>query len=153
MAIEVLKGDVYTRQRLTAAGTAIPGAGLPLKKSGRYAVLCADGDPEIGTDEFLGISTNASTDTASVAGTVDYIEIVPKMVLRGPATPGITLSQAQVGDAVTFDVSNGVFTIDADEGSDPDVHALEIVAVNVAAGTVDVEVKSAALITGDRITA
>lgn len=150
--IRVLKGPVYTRKRLTAAGTLITGGGIPLKKSGRYAVACATGDPEIGTDQFLGISTDASTDTASLAGSVEYVEIKQGMVLRGAAHTPANVTEALIGNSVTLDLTDGKFTINENETDDQDVHALEIVAVDIARGLVDVEVKTEAYITGGSIT-
>lgn len=144
MAISVIKGNVFTRRRLTAAATAIAGAGLPLKVNGRYAVVVADGDIEIGVDEFLGVSQGTSTDTASVEGFVDYIEYVPGMVLRGPATTPANVSESIIGNKVTFDVAAGVFTIDENATDATSLNALVIVAVDTVTGTVDVEVREAA---------
>lgn len=155
MAIEVVKGPVYTRLFQVEAGTAnsIKG-GVPLKKDGAYVVAVANGDPEIGTDEFVGVSSSISTETADEDGTVEVRVIsVGETILRGPAsTPANLENNDYRGMSVTFDVSSGVYTIDEDEADDIDVHGLVIVDQDADRGTVDVMVKPEATIIGSKIT-
>jgi len=153
--IEVIKGRGPVRvakvdDRTTSGTSATLKAGEPLKKSGNFAILCATGDPEVGTDEFLGVAAAESTETSTADGQVSYLSIVPGLTeLRGKATtPGNMDTDAELlgllGDYVAFDLTAGVFTIDEDEGDDPNVHGLKIVAGDIVRGTLDVLVHALA---------
>jgi hypothetical protein len=114
-----------------------------------FAVKIANGNPEVATDRVLGIVKEASTDTASAAGTVEVYLIDSRTVLRAKASNAANLANGILNDSVTFDVSGGgVITIDEDEGDDPDVHGCIILGFNEAEGTVDFIIKNGALIDG-----
>lgn len=109
-----------------------------------YAIPCLNGDPEQGTDLFLGVTHSAATNTASADGVVDVEMVLPGSVLRGrmntPANVNTdTLLLGVLNDQVAFDRSAdtaaGVLTIDENEGTDAAVHALLIVDGDVVAGT------------------
>lgn len=116
-----------------------------------YAVHIQTGDPEQGTDIFLGVIKAAAgpvgANTASADGDI-LVEIVgPGSVLSGKATTVANIDTATKlkaiqGDYVTFDRSAdtvaGVVTIDEDEGSDNDVHALFIIDGDIVKGTLEV---------------
>jgi len=96
----------------------------------------------------LGIATKESNETSTVDGHVLYYSIIPGYtVLRGKATtPGNMNTAVELldilGDHVCFDLANGIFTIDEDEGDDPNVHGLKIVAGDSVKGTLDVLVQA-----------
>lgn len=127
-------------------------AGEPVKRTAvgsPYVVLCATGDPEIGTDVFVGIATSTSTDTATADGTVNVDVIVPgQTVLQAKATTAANVDTAAKiaaleGDTVNFDLTGTTFTIDEDEGDDDNVHSLLIIGGDHIAGTLDFLVKGA----------
>ncbi len=135
--------------RTTSSVTTTIKAGEPVKVSGNYVIPVATGDPEIATDEFVGIARKESTETASADGEVEVITLLPyQTVLRGKPTTSANVDTASelagvINDWVTFDVTsssgtNGIFTIDEDEGSDPNVHGLCIIDGDIEKGTLDV---------------
>lgn len=150
--------NVSTRQfvredRTTSSATATAKAGEPLKKSADAAndvILLATGDPEIGTDEFVGIAADESTETSTVDGVVNvYIPTPGITVMRAKATtPGnVNTAAERLGvlfDCVTIDLTGSIFTIDEDEGNDNNVHGFVILDVNITNGDVDFAVKSQA---------
>lgn len=112
-----------------------------------FATHIQDGDPEQGTDIFLGITKSASTSTASANGVIDVEIVGPGSVLEGKMnTPANADTAAELlgilGDYVTFDRSAdtvaGVLTIDENEGSDNDVHGLFIIDGDIVKGTLRV---------------
>lgn len=139
--------------RTDANSTAIK-VGEPVKVSGNYVTPLATADPEIGTDRMVGIAASDSTHTASVDGTVDvYIPIPGVTVMRAKAHTAANIdTDAKVlgllNDSVTFDLTSTVYTVNEDEGDDPDVHGLLIVDGNVTEGTLDFVLKSGASISG-----
>lgn len=139
--------EYKTDDRDTSGATATIKPGEPVKVGGvgsNFVKLLEDGDPEVGTDEFIGIATTESTETATVNGVVSVRPIIPgKTILRAPATTaGNVDTEAKIllllQDWVTFDLTAGVFTIDENEGSDPNVHGLKIVSINASTGDIDV---------------
>jgi len=148
--------------RTTSSVTTTMKPGEPVKKGGattNYVIPLATGDPEIGTDEFIGIVSKESTETASADGEVEIFRVQPlRTLLRAkPTTTGNMDTQTELDslllDWVCCDVTsssgtNGVFTIDEDEGDDPDVHAFQIVGGDVRALTLDVIVHSMATSAG-----
>lgn len=113
-----------------------------------FVVKVATGDPEVGTDRIVGVVKQASTDTASAAGTVDVYMIDNRTVLRAKATTGSNLADGILFDSVALDVNSGTITIDEDEGDDPDVHGCVILAYDADADTVDFVIKTGALLDG-----
>ena len=143
--------------RTEANATAIL-VGEPVKIGGtglNYVIPLATGDPEIGTDRMVGIAASNSSQTASADGTVEvYIPVAGSTVMRGKVTtPGNMDTDAELlailNDSVAFDLAGGIFTVDENEGDDPDVHGLIIVDGNIDNGTVDFMLKNGASINGE----
>jgi len=142
--VKVIKdGGAEEMEFDVAASATIIYPGEPVKKNGNYALHLATGDPEIGTDEMIGIATSQSTNTASVAGKVRVLVAVPgKTIMRCKATTATNMDTAAellglMLDCVAFDLTSTTFTVDEDEGDDPNVHGLQIVGGDIAKGTLD----------------
>ena len=128
-------------------------AGEPLKISGttaNHVVLLEGGDPEIGTDKFVGVAKNDSTETATVEGTVEvYIPVPGVTVFRCKANnpTAVNTTTKRIGllnDYVTFDRSaSDVFTVNEDEDSDA-AHGLVIVDADIDHATIDFVVRGSA---------
>ncbi len=137
--LRVLKNGL-TVQRLRTEANVTLGieAGDAIKIGGtgsNYASLCLDGDPEQGTDIFLGISRSGSTATAAANGTIDVELVGPGTVIEGKANTAANVDTdaellAILLDFVCFDRSAataaGVITIDENEASDTAIHGLMI---------------------------
>ena len=137
--IRVLKHGM-TVQRMRAEANAYVGlaAGDAVKIGGtgtNYAIPCLNGDPEQGTDIFLGVTKSGATNTAAADGVVDVELCVPGTVLEAKATTvaNVDTDAKLLGillDYVAFDRSAdtvaGVLTLDEDEGIDNDVHGMMI---------------------------
>ncbi len=126
---------------LTAAATTLY-PGDPVKKNGDYVIRLEDGDPEIGTDEMVGVCVAASTDTASVAGTVRVFMPAPDTVLRMKAHTSTNVNTKAKIDAlkmhaVCCGVSSTTVTINEDEADDPNVHGFWIIGGDHKKGTLD----------------
>lgn len=124
-----------------------------------YADLILDGDPEAGTDIFLGITKSASSNTATADGKVEVEIVGPGTCLSGRMTTPANANTAALllaimGDFVAFDRSAatavGVLTIDENEGSDPNVHGLFIVDGDIVKGTLEV-LSAAATVFGSTV--
>lgn len=149
------------QDRTSSSASATHKAGEPLKQNAaNYALLCATGDPEQGTDAFIGLAHNESTETATADGKVDAEVAVPFITrIRGKATTvaNIDTDAELLGlemDAVSLDLTAGVFTIDENEGDDPNVHGFVIVnpdTGDLAKGMVDVYVKPLATLFGNAL--
>lgn len=142
------------QDRTTTSMTAQMNAGEPVKvrtKDGSAldVIPVATGDAEIGTDELIGVTNRDSTETSSADGEVEVTRIIPmSTVLRGKATTSGNIDTQSEIDAlllawVCFDVTaltgtNGDFTIDENEGSDSNVHSLQILRGDPVLGTLDV---------------
>ena len=133
------------------------GAAVKLGGTGtNFAVHVQDGDPEQGTDIFLGIVKAAAgpvgANTASANGDI-LVEIVgPGSIIHGKATTASNIATAAnlaaiMGDFIAFDRSAdtvaGVLTIDENEGTDPNVHGLFVIDGDIVKGTLEVMVASA----------
>lgn len=132
--------------------------GEPVKIGGtgsNYVVLLATGDPEIGTDRMVGIAANDSTDTVAADGVVDVIMPIPNAtVMRCAATTVGNIDTdaellAILNDSVTFDLTGSDFTIDENEGDDPNVHGLMILDGDIIDGTLEFVIKSGAAYGGE----
>jgi len=128
-------------------------AGEPVVVGGtgnNFAEIAGTGGPLVGTHEFIGISAAESDDTSSADGHVLVQTIKPaQTVLQGNANTSTNVNtqtkiNALVNDWVTFDYDGTNFTIDEDEGSDPNVHSLKIVDGDPVKGTLDVLVHAMA---------
>lgn len=153
--IKVLKRDYGTEpfgaeDRTTSSVTAAMDPGEPVKRAGtggNFVQPLATGDPENGTDIFIGIVNKQSDETSSADGNVDVKICGPGTVIQGRATTSTNMNTAAKllairHDYVNFDVTastgtNGVFTIDENEGDDPNVHALFIITGDVEKGTLE----------------
>lgn len=133
--------------RTTSSQSATMKPGEPVKVGGtgnNFAALIASGDPEAGTDEFIGVVAKESDETSSADGHVEVTTVIPVItVIRGKATTTTNVDteselNAILGDWVTFSYDDTNFTIYAKEGSDPDVHGLKIVDGDINNYTVDV---------------
>lgn len=157
--IDVIGADLYgtdtieVDDRTTSSAVAQIQPGEPLKRStatDQYALPVATGDPEHGTDIFLGVAASQSSETSTVDGDVLVKVCGPGTKIRGFATTSTNINtvaklKAIRWDFVAFDVTanagtNGDFTIDEDEGDDSNVHALMIVDADIVKGTVDARV-------------
>ena len=153
--------DVSSRQflvqdRTSSSSTQIL-AGEPVKQAADgspYVIKLATGDPEIGTDLFIGIAVNDSTETASADGVVQVAVVVPGVTLleAKATTPANIDTQAKInaliGDCVCYDLTSTTFTIDENEGNDNNVHGLIIQGGDPAAGTLTHVVKTQATMQG-----
>jgi hypothetical protein len=138
-------GGVSVRTYKQEAATTIL-RGEPVKiggTGGNYVLRLADGDPEAGTDRMVGIAAADGTATASADGVVQVYEVVPeKTVMRCKATTAANIDTAAkllaiLNDSVCFDLTSTTFTVDEDEGDDPNVHGLSIVGGDITKGTLD----------------
>lgn len=116
-------------QQVVAGGSAPAiNAGEPVAKTlgNQYVITMATNKPVVATDFLAGISSTASTETATVDGKVQVIPIGKQLwqiSAKVPATFGIgttpnqTTYNALVGARVLIDKTAGVYTILAVDGS------------------------------------
>lgn len=148
---------VDDRDTSGATATIKPGEPVKMASDGSpFAILLATGDPEIGTDQMIGIAVSESTETASADGVVAVFVPGPNSVLECKATTSTAFDtkseiDALVNDCVTFDLTNGVFTVDEDEGNDDNVHGLRILGGDPNRAVVYFSVKPKALTTDSEI--
>ena len=142
--------------RTTSSVTTTMKPGEPVKKSaasGNYVIPLATGDPEIGTDEFVGVVFKESTETASADGEVEVFVVQPlRTLLRAKPTTTTNMdTQSELnglkldwvaGDVTASTGTNGIFTIDEDETDDADVHGFQIIDGDIRALTLDFQVHS-----------
>lgn len=154
-------GDVINYpvdDRTTSSQTETIKPGNPVvQDNANFVEIVPDGDP-INTDgAFVGIAQNESTETSSAEGTVDVQHVIPNLtVLRAKATTATNIDtaaklQGVIFDAVTFDNTSNVITIDENETDDPNVHGLVIIGGDINKGTLDVVVKPLATVFGNNI--
>lgn len=142
------EGCIVLKENVASGSANSLHPGDVVKKNGNYVVRIADGDPEIGTDEGIGIAISESTDTATADGTIRVLYPIPgKTIMRAKATTSTNLNTAAKllglrGDCVAFDLSSTTITVDEDEGDDPNVHGLKIVGGDIVAGTLDFVLQS-----------
>lgn len=127
--------------------------GEPVKVGGtgtNFVIPLVTGDPEVGTDEFVGIVFSESTETSTADGEVYVRTIIPvKTLMRAKVTTTTNFNTAGekagiLGDWVACDVTGagtngptGVFTVDENEGTDPNVHGFKVVEGSITRFTVD----------------
>lgn len=136
--------------RVEAAATAIV-PGEPLKRGGtgaNYAIPLATGDPEITADLVLGVSANASSETATADGIVQYYPALPGLLYRTAATTPANIDTdakllALEMDRVTYDLTGAIYTVDENEGDNSD-HGLVIIGGNIVDGTLDYLIRHSA---------
>lgn len=138
--------SVRTNDRDTSGFSRAFRYGEPIKRGGaggNFAILILDGDPELGTDIFLGIVQKDGTETATADGIAEYASLVSGTVLEAAATTAANVDLDSElllleGDYVGFDYAASVFTIDEDQGDNPDVNGLKILTGDVNAQTLQV---------------
>lgn len=149
--LRVLGGGLGVREFPTEANIKLGVvAGDAMKVAGtgtNYADLVLDGDPEAGTDIFVGITTTDSTNTAAADGVVNIEIVGPGTIVEGKATTVANIDTATKLKAIIFDyvafdrsaaTAAGIITIDEDEGTDPNVHGLFIIDGDIVKGTLNV---------------
>ncbi len=150
--------------RNTSSVTAAMAPGEPLKISGNFVIPLATGDPEAGTDEFVGLVRKTSTESATVDGVVEVVGSIPGLsIFRGFATTAANIDTAAelavvINEWVACDLTaltgtNGDFTIDEDETSSAKIRGFKIVRGNTLKGTLDCLVHSAASQAGPQTSA
>lgn len=117
-------GSVGSQRWAVGASATIIYPGEPVVRAlGGYVVTqMATNKPVVGSDYVVGIASSVSTNTASAAGTVDVIPLIPGQVyLAKPNDTTAWDTQAEydalVGDRVLFDLTSGKFTILATDGA------------------------------------
>ena len=138
--IRVVSGGYGTREfdvdDRGASGARTMLFGEPVKRGGagfNFATPIETGDPENGTDVFLGIPNRDSTETATVDGKIEVLLVGPGTILTGDATTAATIDTAAellglMMDYIGFDVSaTSVYTLDEDENGGS--HALGLMLV------------------------
>ncbi len=88
----------------------------------QYAATLATDEPVVGTTFMAGISASASTETASVDGTVQVTPLVPGVVYMAAANSAVTVTtqadyNALVGKRVLFDKTSDVYTVLGTDGA------------------------------------
>ena len=155
--VKVIKnpGTAFTfnaEDRTTTSITTTMKPGEPVKRGGtggNFVIPLATGDPEISTDILVGIVAKTSTEGSTTDGEVEITQIDGgRTWLRADATTSTNIDTAAKllalqGDYVTFDLTavtgtNGKFTVDENEGDDPNVHGLMIITGDFNKGTLDV---------------
>jgi hypothetical protein len=97
-----------TPAKTTASDGSVVGAVVPM----------VDADGTVTAMRFAGIAKTTSTDTSSVAGTVDTWAPVPGIIYRGsPKVAGSANTQAKINalasTKVIFDLTSGNWTVDS----------------------------------------
>ena len=129
------KGDIQIYEQATlqqvgskkanvaaAATTINPGEPVAATLGGTTVTALATNKPVVATDFMAGIAQSTSTQTASVAGTVDYLPLAPGITyMIAPNAPTSWNTQAKydalVGKRVLLDLTAGVYTILAADGA------------------------------------
>ncbi len=129
---------VEDRTTSSAAATIKPGEPVKVGGTGtNFVLLCATAEPT-NAAPMLGIAVSESTETSSADGEVQVFVPTPGVaVMRAAAHTGANLADGILNDTVTFDLTSTVFTVNEDEGTDPNVHGLEIIGYDADADTVD----------------
>lgn len=165
--IKVLNEHLYgtfkarAEDRTTSTHIATMKPGEPVEKgasgvvaaAGNFAVLALGGSPADGTNLFLGVVKEESDETSALDGHVNIYLVGLGSRLRGTATtPGnvdsIAKFDALVLDTVTFDgiaaatgnTTTTPYTINENEGSDENVHGLQMLHCDILTGAIDVRV-------------
>lgn len=143
-----VSGGVFswsTDDRTTSAMLATIKPGEPVEAGltgNNFALLLITGEPvQASSTRFIGIAHKESTETSSAEGEVDIEHIVPMgTILEAKAATAANVNTLAEwrdlqGDAVTFDGIAAIgdstettpYTIDEDEGDDPNDHGLVMV--------------------------
>ena len=150
-------GNVPTYRWQTEAGATAISAGHPvkLKAAGSpYVIPLADGDSTIGTDtSMVGIAASDSTHTASADGVIDVYVPLPGLVYNAKAKTASTAdTEAEIlalcGDRKVFDLTDGVYTVDA-AAADAAANSIVVVGGNPEDASIDFIIRANATILGD----
>lgn len=146
--------QVQDRTSSSAPTTLKPGEPVKQAADGSpYVIAVGDGDPEIGTDLFVGICTSVSTETTTADGVVTVAVPTPGVTeFEVKATTSTNVDtqaeiDALVGDCVTFDRTGSTsytFTLDEDEGNDNNVHGCLITGGDPVRQTLTFKIKTQA---------
>lgn len=104
---------------------------------GNFVIPLADGEPTT-SELMLGVAASNSTHTASANGEVEVVLALPGVVFEAMATTPANIDTeakllAILNDRVAFDLANGVYTVDENEGDDS-AHGLRIVGGDISTG-------------------
>lgn len=123
-AVPNLAAAVGSRKANVAAGatTINPGEPIAATLGGTTVTAMATNKPVVGTDYLIGIATSTSTQTASAAGTVDYLPLsYGQIYMISPKVAASWDTQAEydalVGKRVLIDLTSGSYTILAADGA------------------------------------
>lgn len=132
--------------------------------SGNFAVLAIVGSPADGVNLLTGICKEESDETLTVDGHGVFYLLEFGVRLRGRATtPGNIDTQAKFDDIVLDNVTfDGIaakgdspvttpYTINENEGDDPNVHGLQIINGDIEGGTLEVRVVAGTCLLGNGI--
>ncbi len=116
--------EVGSRKENVAAGatTINPGEPVAATLGGTTVTAMATNKPVVGTDYLAGIAMSTSTQTASAAGTVDVMPLIPGQVYQiSPKVAATWDTQAEydalVGKRILIDLTAGSYTILAADGA------------------------------------
>jgi hypothetical protein len=154
--VKIIRGGLGFEKTFLVAANTLLKVGDLAKRNGDYAVRIATGDPEIGTDQLIGVVIEESTDTASVAGTVKVFVLGADTILRFKAsTPANVDTRAKIDalkmESVACDLTGTTITLDEDEGDDPNVHGFVILDGNPDKGTIDALPNNGVLLHGGSV--
>lgn len=150
-------GNVPTYKWQTEAGATDILAGEPvkLKAAGSpYVIPLADGDNTIGTDtSIVGIAASDSDHTASADGSIMVYVPLPGVVYEAKAKTSTTADtqaeiDAMVGDRKVFDLTSGVYTVDA-AAADAAANGIIIVGGDPERATLEFIIRANGTILGD----
>lgn len=117
-------GTIGSKKVNVAAGATAINSGEPVIRALGAAVgtVMLTNSPVVATTFVEGIATSTSTQTASLAGTVEVTPLVPGIIyLIAPKVAATFDTQAEydalVGDRVLIDLTAGVYTILAVDGA------------------------------------
>ena len=139
--ITVLNSNVAigSKKCNVAAGATTIYAGEPIARAlgGVTVTAAADGTPVVATDYFEGIATDKSTQTATAAGEVSVMPLLPGTIYLIDAKSAAAVDtqaeyDALVGKRLVFDLTSGKYTIDTAAG-DGATNGLVVEALNITA--------------------
>lgn len=132
--------------------------------AGNFGVLMITGTPADGVDLFLGVCKEESDETATADGYGVFYMMGLGSRLKGKATTATNINtvaktEALILDCVTLDgiAAKGdspvttPYTIDENEGDDPNVHGLQMLVFDILEGTIEVRVVAGTCMLGNGI--
>lgn len=123
-AVPNILSYVGSRKANVAAGATTINPGEPVSQAlgGVTVTAMATNKPVVATDFLAGIATSTSTQTASAAGTVDVMPLIPGQIYQiSPKVAATWDTQAEydalVGKRVLIDLTTGSYTLLAVDGA------------------------------------